>query len=106
VAHSTSHKLNRAVRQEKSRRAQEESTGMLLLDVERVFDSVWHDALLHKLLQPLRMRGCNIFLVRIIYSFLNDRTFLVSVSKSKSSVCNILYGVSQGFLQLHITSSV
>jgi hypothetical protein len=48
---------------------------MLLLDVERAFDSVLHDALLHKLI----FRGCNIFLVRIIYSFLNDRTFQVTV---------------------------
>jgi hypothetical protein len=61
---------------------------MLLLDVERAFDSVWHDALL---------RGCNIFLVQIIiYSFLNDRTFQVSFGNSKSSVCNIPYGVPQG----------
>jgi hypothetical protein len=65
---------------------------MLLLDVEKAFDSVWHDALLHKLIR----RGCDIFLVRIIYSFLNDRTFQVSVGKSKSSVCNIPYGVPQG----------
>jgi hypothetical protein len=63
---------------------------MLLLDVERAFDSVWHDALLHKLI----LRGYN--LVRIIYSFLNDRTFQVSVGESKSSVCDIPYGVPQG----------
>jgi hypothetical protein len=44
----------------------------------------------------LTLRGCNIFLVRIIYSFLNDRTFQVSIGKSKSSVCNIPYVVPQG----------
>jgi hypothetical protein len=60
--------------------------------VERAFDSVWRDALLHKLI----LRGCNIFLVRIIYSFLNHRTFQVIVGKSKSSICKILYGVPQG----------
>jgi hypothetical protein len=54
---------------------------MLLLDVERAFDSVWHDALLHKLIR----RGCNIFLVRIIYSL----SKLVSVSPCR-------YGVPQG----------
>jgi hypothetical protein len=53
-----------------------------------------HDALLHKLI----LRGCNIFLVRIIYSFLNDRFFQDSVDKSKLSVCNISYGVPQGAL--------
>jgi hypothetical protein len=65
---------------------------MLFLDVERAFDFVWHVALLHK----LNPRGCNIFLVRIIYSFLNGRTFQVSNGKSKSSVCNIPYSVPQG----------
>jgi hypothetical protein len=92
AAHSASHQLNRVVRHVKNRRGHGQSTGMLLLDVEKAFDSVWHDALLHKLIR----RGCNIFLVRIIYSFLNDRTFQVSVGKSKSSVCNIPYGVPQG----------
>jgi hypothetical protein len=51
---------------------------MLFLDVKKAFDSVWHDALL-----------------RIIYSCQNDRTFQVSVGKSKSSVCNIPFGVPQ-----------
>jgi Reverse transcriptase (RNA-dependent DNA polymerase) len=37
------------------------STGMLLLDVEKAFDSVWHKALMHKLLQ----RGCDIRLHHI-----------------------------------------
>jgi hypothetical protein len=40
---------------------------MLLLDVERAFDSIWHDALLEKLI----FRGC------------------------KSSVCNIPYEMPQ-----------
>jgi hypothetical protein len=87
VAHSSSQQLNRVVRHVKNRRAQ----GELLLDVERAFDSVWHDALLHKLI----LLSCNIFLVRIMYSFLDDRTFQISVGKSKSSVCNMIYGVPQ-----------
>jgi hypothetical protein len=65
---------------------------MLLLDVEKAFNSVWHDALLHKLIQGC----CNIFLAPIIHSFLSGSTFQVSVGKSKSYVCNILYGVPQG----------
>jgi hypothetical protein len=60
-----------------------ESTGMLLLDVEKAFDSVWYEALLHKLLA----RGCNISLARLIFSF------QVCVSKAQSSFCNIPYGV-------------
>jgi hypothetical protein len=60
--------------------------------VEKAFDSFWHDALLHKLIQG----GCNIFLARIIHFILSGRTFQVNIGKSKSSVCNISYGVPQG----------
>jgi hypothetical protein len=76
TAHSTSHQLNRVVSHVENRRAQGESTGMLFLDVERAFNSVWHDALL---IHKLTLRGRNIFLVQIISSFLKDRTFQVSV---------------------------
>jgi hypothetical protein len=86
AAHSTSDQLNRVVRHVKNTRSRGQSTGMLLIDVEKAFDSVWYDALLHKLIQG----G---FLARIIHSFLSERTFQVSVGKSKSSVCNIPYRV-------------
>jgi hypothetical protein len=66
---------------------------MLLLDVKKAFDSVWPDALLHKLIQG----GCKIFLLaRYIHSFLSGTTFQVSVGRSKSSVCNIPYDITQG----------
>jgi hypothetical protein len=90
AAHSTSHQLNRVVRHVKNKWGQ--STGMLILVVKKAFASVWDDAFLHKLIQG----GCNIFQARIIHSFLSGRTSQVSVSKFKSSVCNISYGVPQG----------
>jgi hypothetical protein len=68
------------------------STGMLLLDVEKAFDSVWHEALMQKLL----MKGCDIFLTGSIFSFLKNRSFQVCVGKAQSSSCDIPYGVSQG----------
>jgi hypothetical protein len=70
-----------------------QSTGMILLDVEKAFDSVWHDALILKLTQG----SCIIFLARIIHSFLSGHTFqVVSFGMSNSTVCNIPYGVPQG----------
>jgi hypothetical protein len=48
-----------------------ESTSMLLLHVEKAFDSVWHEDLLHKLL----VNACDIFLSRLIFSFLKNRSF-------------------------------
>ncbi|KAL9699007.1 hypothetical protein quinque_002448 [Culex quinquefasciatus] len=50
------------------------STGMILLDVEKAYDSVWQDAVVYKLfrsnLQP--------FLVKIVESFLTKRSFTVT----------------------------
>jgi Reverse transcriptase (RNA-dependent DNA polymerase) len=68
------------------------ATGMCLLDVEKPFGSVWHKALLHKLLQ----RSCDIFLARLIFSFIKGRSFQVSVGSAKSSSHNIPFGVPQG----------
>jgi hypothetical protein len=95
AAHSASHQLNRVVRHVKNNRniqPRPRSTGMILLDVEKAFDSVWHEALLHKLIN----KGCDIFLAKIICSFLRERTFQVRIGKSLSDTYNIPYGVPQG----------
>ena len=60
--------------------------------MEKAFDSVWHEALLYELLQ----RGCDIFLARLIFSFLKDRTFQVKIFNIKSNSYSIPYGVPQG----------
>jgi Reverse transcriptase (RNA-dependent DNA polymerase) len=68
------------------------STGLLLLDVEKAFDRVWHGALLHKMLNfNFRM-----IWVKIIMSFLSDRTFFVTISGVRSMECDIPSGVAQG----------
>jgi hypothetical protein len=59
---------------------------------KRHVDSVWHKALLHKLLQ----RGCDIFLARLMFSFIKGRFSQVSVGSVKSSVNNVPFEVSQG----------
>jgi hypothetical protein len=64
-----------------------ESTGMLLLDIEKAFDTFWHEALLHKLL----LNDCDIFLARLIFSFLKNRSFQVCIGGSKSFSYDITY---------------
>jgi Reverse transcriptase (RNA-dependent DNA polymerase) len=86
TAHSAAHQLKRVVKNVKDARNSiakgtsrvKLATEMFLLDVEKVFDSVWHKALLHKLLQ----RGCDIFLARLIFSFIKGRSFQVSVGSA------------------------
>ncbi|KAL9693191.1 hypothetical protein quinque_012476 [Culex quinquefasciatus] len=55
------------------------STGMILLDVEKAYDSVWQDAVVYKLfrsnLQP--------FLVKIVESFLTNRSFTVTAVEAR-----------------------
>jgi hypothetical protein len=81
---SIAHQLNRVLRHVKNKRGRGQSTGMLLLNVEKVFDYVWHDALLYKVIQG----GCNIFIARIIHFFLGGHSFQISVGKA---VCKISY---------------
>jgi Reverse transcriptase (RNA-dependent DNA polymerase) len=71
AAHSVAHQLRKVVKNVKDAvnsivRGTSRvtlSTGMLLLDVEKASDSVWHKALLHKLLQ----RGFDIFLASFLF---------------------------------------
>lgn len=70
------------------------STGMVLLDVEKAFDSCWHDAILHK----LRLSKFPLYLIKIIQSYLTDRSAFVEVLGSSSPDFNIPAGVPQGSL--------
>jgi hypothetical protein len=61
------------------------SIGLLLLDVEKAFDCVWHGALLHKMLNV----NFPMIWIKIIMSFLSGKTFFVTIS-----------GVAQGAVLL------
>lgn len=65
---------------------------MALLDIMKAFDSVWHDALLHK----LKLNGYPAFLIKIISSFLSERQSFVSINGSDSQHFKIPAGVPQG----------
>lgn len=70
------------------------STGLALLDLEKAFDSVWHDGLIHKLMvfdYPER-------LVKTVNSFLHDRKAFVDVNGTSSPTFEIPAGVPQGSL--------
>lgn len=67
-------------------------TGMLSLDLTCAFDCVWHEALLHKMLSL----NFPIFLLKIIRSFLFNRTFSVAVNGVRSSPRRVKAGVPQG----------
>lgn len=90
--HSTTHQLLRLTNIIKLNKSEGYSTGVALLDIEKAFDSVWHNGLiakLHKFNFPL-------YLVKIIQSYLTGRTLQVSYQNCKSDQLPVKAGVPQG----------
>lgn len=90
--HSTVHQLQRVVNIIKSNKRMRKSTGLLLLDIEKAFDSIWHNGLIYM----LNSFGLPKYLLRILKSFVTARKFAVTVGKSTSSSRNIPAGLPQG----------
>lgn len=69
------------------------NTALLTLDIEKAFDTVWHDALIHKLIKF----KLPIYLIKLVQSFLNNRSFSVKINQqTTSSIKPIPAGVPQG----------
>lgn len=68
------------------------STGIVLLDLERAFDVVWHDGLIHKLIA----NNYPIPLIKLLSSYLKDRTAYVEIKGSRSHTFQVQAGVPQG----------
>ncbi|CAI6364669.1 unnamed protein product [Macrosiphum euphorbiae] len=68
-------------------------TAAIFLDMEKAFDRVWHDGLIHKL---HTMSTVPTSLIKIIKSFLSNRNFQIQISDLKSTLRTIEAGVPQG----------
>lgn len=90
--HSTCHQLVRLVKQVRSNFTQGKSSGMILLDVEKAYDSVWQEAILHKMVQG----NFPMSTMKIVRSFLKERSFHVAVDGEVSDRKQIPFGVPQG----------
>lgn len=67
-------------------------TTAVSLDVEKAFDSVWHDGLRYK----LSSIGLPETLVRLLSSFMTDRTIRVRVDRTLSDPVYLMAGTPQG----------
>ena len=67
-------------------------TGMVFLDIEKAFDTVWHDGLIHK----LHKTGVPPYIIDILRSYLTDRHFVVRAGEGQSSRRPVPAGVPQG----------
>lgn len=90
--HSTLHQLKRVVNIIKMNKRKRHSTGILFLDIEKAFDSIWHKGLVYKLYKM----QCPNYLVKLVQSFLSGRSFVVDVDGHKSNEILIPAGVPQG----------
>lgn len=65
---------------------------MVLLDIEKAFDTVWHEALIFKMYKA----GTLMDLIMLIDSYLYKREFVVSYEGQNSKPMKISAGVPQG----------
>jgi hypothetical protein len=89
---SAPHQLRRLVNHVRSKFKQKKSTAFIMMDVERAFDSVWLEGLIHKLYKS----NIPIHLLVIIKEFLLNRSFSVNEESSYSKIFDIPAGVPQG----------
>ncbi|GBO26467.1 RNA-directed DNA polymerase from mobile element jockey [Araneus ventricosus] len=89
---STSHQLIRVVEYVTEGFANKQKTGAVFLDIQKAFDRVWQDGLIHKLIHYKTPS----YLIKLIDSYLLERKFAVRVKNELSSTKNINAGVAQG----------
>lgn len=70
------------------------STGLVLLDLEKAFDAVWHDGAIHKMMANSHPP----MIVKIVKSFLSSRKAFVDVQGHASEIFDVPDGVPQGSL--------
>jgi hypothetical protein len=90
--HSTTHQILRITERVSRNFNQDNSTGMVFLDIEKAFDTVWHDGLIHKLV----VNHFPEHLIKIISSFLKNREAYVNVQNEASLKFKIPAGLPQG----------
>jgi len=89
---STTHQIHRLKNYIIENRNRKRSTGLVLLDTEKAFDSIWHDGLLYKLIQY----NFPTYIIKIIQSFLSNRKSSVHIGHTKSNFFKPIAGVPQG----------
>lgn len=92
VGHSTTDQLARLVNEITSNFNKKLHTGALLLDIESAFPSVWHEGIIYKMIK-YNFPG---YLIKLICSYLENRSFFVSLNNEKSVLHKLLAGVPQG----------
>ncbi|KAL4131086.1 hypothetical protein QTP88_008435 [Uroleucon formosanum] len=91
TGHSTTTQLITLVDNLTKKLSEKEKTVAVFLDMAKAFDRVWHQGLIHKLL----LTNIPHLLVKLIDSFLTDRTFTIKLKDHLSTSREIEAGVPQ-----------
>ena len=67
-------------------------TGMILIDLQKAFDTIDHEILLHK----MKFLGFSIEVIDWFKSYLSERTFKVKINDTMSSSGSVTCGVPEG----------
>ena len=92
AAHNTTQQVARIVTATVNNFNRNKKTVLALLDIEKAFDRVWLEGLIHKLLEY----GVPTNFVKLIHSYLSDRQLQVRVGNELSNSRPIRAGVPQG----------
>lgn len=100
--HSSVHQVSRIKNMISSNKRKKLSTGLVLLDIEKAFDTVWHNGLIYKLLKSEVPK----YLCKLVADFLKERTFSVSINGAVSTRKTISAGLPQGSILSPLLYSV
>ncbi|GBM22163.1 RNA-directed DNA polymerase from mobile element jockey [Araneus ventricosus] len=100
--HSTVHQLLRVTNSITEGMNNKFYTGDIFLDIQKTFDRVWHDLLIYKLIQLNFPK----YLINILKSFLENRTFKVVIHGETSNTGVIKAGMPQGSVLSPILYSI
>lgn len=90
--HSTIHPLLKLVEDARKAASRRRVTVACFMDIAKAFDSVWLEGLTYKLIK----QKFSAQTIKIIRSFIKDRTFIVKINNQTSQTTNMMAGVAQG----------
>lgn len=90
--HNTTQQLSRIINEIITGFKRDKNTVMVLLDVEKAFDKVWIPGLIYK----MEKSGYPTYLIKLISSYLSNRTMKVRLNTTLSNTKKIVAGVPQG----------
>lgn len=90
--HSSTHQLLRVLNWIEDNKTAKKSTGIVLFDIEKAFDTVWHDGLVYK----MSRYNFPLYITKMVNAFCRERSFTVSVGEAYSRNVPLPAGLAQG----------